>query len=459
MVTRQILPTFGKYMQLRESSILIVDDDQDVLTAVRLLLRPLVRSIDLSRYPDELKSILKQNDYDVILLDMNFKSGIQSGNEGLYWLKEIKKIKPDTQVILITAYGDIDLAVRSLKEGAEDFILKPWQNDKLIQSITDAFHKKKKAIHIPAFSPEISILGESDAMKDLMVKVQKVAPTDANILILGENGSGKDVLANLIHFHSNRNEKPLVKVDLGAITESLFESELFGHKKGSFTDAKEDRIGRIEAAQGGTLFLDEIGNIGLTQQAKLLTVIQNRHITRIGSNVPSQIDIRLICATNLPLSELANEHRFRKDLLYRINTVDLRLPPLRERGKDIEVLANHFIKTYATKYYKPDLKLGSSAIAKLLSYNFPGNVRELQYTIERAVILCDKDELTASEIVFSNIESQLPEEIDDETKLSTVEKNAVIHVLEKHHGNITKAAKELGITRTALYRRLNKYDI
>ncbi len=446
-------------MQLRESSILIVDDDQDVLTAVRLLLRPLVKSIEFSRYPDEIKSLLKQKDFDVILLDMNFKSGIQSGNEGLYWLKEIKKLKPETQVILITAYGDIDLAVRSLKEGAEDFILKPWQNDKLIQSVTDAFQKKKKNIHSTVISSELSLLGDSEVMKDLMVKVQKVAPTDANILILGENGSGKDVLANMIHFHSSRNEKPFVKVDLGAITESLFESELFGHKKGSFTDAKEDRMGRIEAAQGGTLFLDEIGNIGLTQQAKLLTVIQNRHITRIGSNIPSQIDIRLICATNLPLTELANEHRFRKDLLYRINTVDLRLPPLRERGRDIELLANHFIKTYATKYFKPDLKLGPSAINKLLSYNFPGNVRELQYTIERAVILCDKDELTASEIVFSNIESHIPDEIDNETKLSTVEKNAVIRVLEKHHGNITKAAKELGITRTALYRRLNKYDI
>lgn len=458
MVSRQNFPTFGKYMKLRESNILIVDDDPDVLTAVRLLLKPLVKSIEFSRYPDEIKSLLKQKDFDIILLDMNFKSGIQSGNEGLYWLREIKKVAPESSVILITAYGDIDLAVRSLKEGAEDFILKPWQNEKLILSLHDAFKKQKKN-HGSQVTNDMNLLGESDRMKDLMLKVSKVAPTDANILILGENGSGKDVLAHQIHYHSNRADKPFVKVDLGALTESLFESELFGHKKGSFTDAREDRIGRIEAAQGGTLFLDEIGNISLTQQAKLLTVIQNRHITRIGSNVPSQVDIRLISATNLPLVELANEQRFRRDLLYRINTVDLLLPPLRDRGKDIEVLAKHFLTTYGNKYFKPDLTLGPTAIQKLMSYSFPGNIRELQYTIERAVILCDKEELTATEIIFSNLEtSAKPVDIDD-MKLSNVEKNTVIRVLEKHNGNITQAAKELGITRTALYRRLNKYEI
>lgn len=458
MVSRQILPTFGRYMKLRESNILIVDDDPDVLTAVRLLLKPLVKSIEFSRYPDEIKSLLKAKDYDIILLDMNFKSGIQSGNEGLFWLKEIKKIAPKSCVILITAYGDIDLAVRSLKEGAEDFILKPWQNDKLIESLHDAFKKQKKGIQ-EIVAPDVTLLGESDQMKDLMLKVGKVAPTDANVLILGENGSGKDVLAHQIHYYSNRADKPFVKVDLGALTESLFESELFGHKKGSFTDAREDRMGRIEAAQGGTLFLDEIGNINLTQQSKLLSVIQNRHITRIGSNMPSQVDIRLICATNLPLSELANEQRFRRDLLYRINTVDLVLPPLRDRGNDIELLAKHFLGIYNTKYTKPYLKLGASAINKLMGYSFPGNIRELQYTIERAVILCDKDELTASEILFSNLEVGHKQHESDDMKLSNVEKNTVIRVLEKHNGNITQAAKELGITRTALYRRLNKYEI
>lgn len=457
MTDSQIFPKFGKYMNLRESSILIVDDDPDVLTAVRLLLKPLVRSISFSRYPDEIKSLLKEHDFDIILLDMNFRSGIHSGNEGLFWLKEIKKIKPKVMVILITAYGDIDLAVRSLKEGAEDFILKPWQNEKLINSLHSAFKKQVKST--PAPPDAIRLLGESEKMKDLMVKVSKVAPTDANVLILGENGSGKDVLAHQIHYLSSRADKPLIKVDLGALTESLFESELFGHKKGSFTDAREDRIGRIEAAQGGTLFLDEIGNINLTQQAKLLTVIQNRHITRIGSNIPSQVDIRLICATNLPMSELANEQRFRRDLLYRINTVDLLLPPLRERDKDIEILAKYFLQTYSAKYFKPDLKLGRGALEALMSYPFPGNIRELQYTIERAVILCDKDELTASEIIFSGIESSQKLADAADFKLSSVEKNTVIKVLEKHSGNITKAAKELGITRTALYRRLNKYEI
>ncbi len=447
-------------MKLKDSTILIVDDDLDVLTAVRLLLKPLVKSIDFSRYPDELKSLLKEKEYDIILLDMNFRSGIQSGNEGLYWLKEIKRIRPETQVILITAYGDIDLAVRSLKEGAEDFVLKPWQNEKLIGSISDAFQKKKKSHSLQAAQlPEVSLLGESEIMKSLMIKAEKVAATDANILILGENGTGKDVLASIIHFHSIRADKPLVKVDLGALTESLFESELFGHKKGSFTDAKEDRIGRIEAAQGGTLFLDEIGNISLTQQAKLLTVIQNRHITRIGSNVPSQIDIRLISATNLPMSELANEHRFRRDLLYRINTVDLVLPPLRERDQDIELLAKHFLKQYAQKYFKPDLVLGEQAVSKLMTYSWPGNIRELQYTIERAVILCDKNELTANEIIFSSLETPIEHKSDHDFSLSNVEKNTVIKVLEKHNGNISKAAKELGITRTALYRRLSKYEI
>ncbi|MEP7269555.1 MAG: sigma-54 dependent transcriptional regulator [Saprospiraceae bacterium] len=446
-------------MKLRNSNILIVDDDPDVLTAVRLFLKPQVKSIEFSKYPQEIKTLLKEKDFDVILLDMNFKSGIHSGNEGLFWLKEIKKIKPDTQVILITAYGDIDLAVRSLKEGAEDFILKPWQNEKLLQSLHDALVKKKGTPSSAISEVDPSVLTESDIMQDLLVKVKKVAPTDANVLILGENGSGKDVLANLIHFHSSRADKPFIKVDLGALSESLFASELFGHKKGSFTDAREDRVGRIEAAQGGTLFLDEIGNINLNQQAKLLTVIQNRHITRIGSNVPSNVDIRLICATNIPVTELANEQRFRRDLLYRINTVDMVIPPLRARGRDIEILANHFLKMYKEKYFKSDLKLGASAVAKLMSYSFPGNIRELQYTIERAVILCDMDVLTASEIIFSNIESNLPNEEMDDSKLSSVEKNTVIRVLEKHNGNISKAAKELGITRTALYRRLNKYDI
>jgi two-component system response regulator HydG len=298
------------------------------------------------------------------------------------------------------------------------------------------------------------LLGESEIMRDIFFKVQKIAPTDANILILGENGTGKDLIAKAIHQHSLRAEKPYIKVDVGALTETLFESELFGHKKGAFTDAREDRVGRFESGNGGTLFLDEIGNISLHQQAKLLSVLQNRQVTRLGSNQSTPIDIRLICATNVPLTELANEMKFRKDLIYRINTVEIVVPPLRKREEDIVILARHFDKIYTNKYMKP--------LQKLKSYHFPGNVRELQYTIERAVIMAEGDVLQAKDLIFSPIESATPrsdEPQDLDLKLSTIEKNAILKVIEKHNGNISKAAKELGLTRTALYRRLSKYDI
>ncbi len=297
-------------------------------------------------------------------------------------------------------------------------------------------------------------------MQDIFYKIEKVAPTDANILILGENGTGKDLIAKAIHERSLRAKKPFVKVDVGALTESLFESELFGHKKGAFTDAREDREGRFESANGGTLFLDEIGNISLQQQAKLLTVLQNRQVTRLGSNQSMPIDIRLICATNVPLHELANEQRFRKDLIYRINTVEITIPPLRKRPEDIVLLANHYAKQYAEKYFKPGVELNKPAIDKLKSYHYPGNVRELQYTIERAIIMSDESILKESDLIFSPIESATARA--DEPKdfnLSNLEKNTILRVIEKHNGNITKAAKELGLTRTALYRRLNKYEI
>ena len=307
---------------------------------------------------------------------------------------------------------------------------------------------------------ETELLGKSEIMRDIFYKIQKIAPTDANILILGENGTGKDLIAKAIHHFSNRSMKPFVKVDVGALTESLFESELFGHKKGAFTDAREDRAGRFETAQGGTLFLDEIGNISLHQQARLLSVLQNRQVIRLGSNEPIAIDIRLICATNVPISELANESRFRKDLIYRINTVEIIVPPLRKRGNDILLLAQHFTNVYASKYLKPELKLDHSAKEKLLGYHYPGNVRELQYTIERAVIMAEEQVLKANDILFSPIESA-PVLIgeDGQLNLGAVEKNTILRVIEKHNGNISKAAKELGITRTALYRRLDKYDI
>lgn len=453
-------------MVLKNASILIVDDDIDVLTAVKLLLKTEAREVVTEKNPENIRALLDKTAFDVILLDMNFNSSINTGNEGIFWLKKIREFKSNAAVIMITAYGDIDLAIRSLKEGATDFVVKPWHNEKLLNTIREAIRKQESGKAPQGWSREgesvigKELLGESEAMEEIFFKIEKVAPTDANILILGENGTGKDLIAKAIHQRSLRANKPLVKVDVGALTESLFESELFGHKKGAFTDAREDRAGRFEAANGGTLFLDEIGNISLHQQAKLLTVLQNRQVQRLGTNQPIPIDIRLVCATNVPLTELANENKFRKDLIYRINTVEIMVPPLRKRQEDIVLLANFFMKQYATKYFKPIIGFDASAINKLKQYHFPGNVRELQYSIERAVIMCDKDVLEASDLLFSPIESsvQLDAEVR-ETNLSAVEKNTILKVIEKHHGNISKAAKELGLTRTALYRRLNKYDI
>ncbi|MBL7761623.1 MAG: sigma-54-dependent Fis family transcriptional regulator [Sediminibacterium sp.] len=451
-------------MRLKKARILVIDDDADVLTAVRVLLRTEVKEVHTTRNPEQIPQLLLQHAFDLVLLDMNFNASINTGNEGIYWLKRIREIKPDVQVIMITAYGDIDLAVRSLKEGAADFMVKPWHNDKLLSAMesvlekTDGVGEKKSKDQLLA--PHSNIVGSSAEMEDIFIKISKIAPTDANILILGENGTGKDLIATAIHEQSMRRNQPYVKVDVGALTESLFESELFGHKKGAFTDAREDRIGRFESANGGTLFLDEIGNISLHQQARLLSVLQNRQVTRLGTNQPVSIDIRLICATNLPLSELANEKRFRKDLIYRINTVEIVVPPLRKRKADIPLLAEHFARIYAARYLKPDIHFHPSALEKLQSYHFPGNVRELQYTIERAVIMSDGPEIGVADLLFSPLESVSGEESYPENmQLSDVEKQTIRRVVDKHHGNITRAAKELGITRTALYRRLSKYDI
>jgi two-component system, NtrC family, response regulator HydG len=452
-------------MNIRTASILVIDDDQDVLTAVRLLLKTEVKNVVTEKNPQNLRWLLSQDVYDVILLDMNFTSSINTGNEGLFWLNEIKKLKSDSSVIMITAYGDIDLAVRSLKEGATDFVIKPWHNEKLIATIKEALKKKESkaaaAGHADADSLKgKELIGESSVMEEIFLKIEKIAPTEANILILGENGTGKDLIAKAIHQRSMRADKAFVKVDVGALTESLFESELFGHKKGSFTDAREDRIGRFEMANEGTLFLDEIGNISLHQQAKLLSVLQNRQISRIGSNEIIPIDIRLICATNVSLPELANENRFRKDLIYRINTVEIIMPPLRKRDNDIILLAKHFAKLYSNKYMKPAPEFDKKAVEKLLNYNYPGNVRELQYTIERAVIMADENVLQTKDLIFSPLETpSVSENEPAELKLSAIEKNTILKVIEKHNGNITKAARELGLTRTALYRRLSKYDI
>jgi DNA-binding NtrC family response regulator len=447
-------------MVLKNASILVVDDDTDILTAVRLLLKTETAEVVTEKNPENIRSILQKRSFDLIMLDMNFTSSINTGNEGIFWLNEIKKMGSKAAVIMITAYGDIDLAVRSLKEGAADFVVKPWHNEKLIQTIKDTLAKNQGLPVTSTSDFQQGMIGNSAIMQDIFHKTMKIAPTDANILILGENGTGKDLIAKAIHDHSLRKDKPFIKVDLGALTDSLFESELFGHKKGAFTDAREDRIGRFEAAHGGTVFLDEIGNISLVQQAKLLSVLQNRTVIRLGTNEQIPVNIRLICATNLPLNELANEQKFRKDLIYRINTVELTMPPLRKREEDVFLLANHFSSVYATKYLKPSMTIDQKAKEKLMTYPFPGNVRELQYSIERAVIMSEGSVLSADDIIFSPLEHALSNsQEDDDLKLSTIEKNTILKVIEKNHGNITKAARELGLTRTALYRRLSKYDI
>lgn len=450
-------------MKLHQANILIVDDDKDVLTAVRFLLKMEVRTIWTDTNPENIQKLIAENNIDIILLDMNFKSSINTGNEGLFWLKEIKKWKPSQSVIMITAYADIDLAIKSLKEGAADFIVKPWHNENLVNILSETLLKQAApdvSERTDERKTDIKIVGESESMRFLFHKLQKIAPTDANILILGENGTGKDLVARYIYQLSLRRNRPYVKVDVGSLAETLFESELFGHKKGAFTDAREDRAGLIEAADKGTLFLDEIGNISLQQQAKLLTVLQNREITRLGANTPTPIDIRLLSATNLAMRELSNEARFRKDLIYRINTVEITVPPLRERGEDIILLAEYFLEMYEKKYFKQKFRLSDAARKKLMVYQYPGNVRELQYTIERGVIMADSNVLKAEDITFSPIEHKEESTQPIPThNLEDLERAAIEQVLQKQNGNVSQAAKELGVTRGALYRRLEKYGL
>ena len=448
-------------MVLKKAKILVIDDDVDVLTAMRLLLKPLVSEIVIEKNPSNIGSQIESKKFNLIILDMNFNGLVNTGNEGIFWLNKIKKSSPETAVILMTAYADIDLAIRGLKEGASDFLVKPWNNEKIINTITtilksEKSQKKKKGNFS---SSNLPIVGESDVMEDVFLKLKKVGPTDANVLILGENGTGKDLIARALHENSNRKDKPFVKVDVGALTSSLFESELFGYKKGAFTGANEDRQGRFEAANGGTLFLDEIGNISLGQQVRLLTVLQNRQVTPLGSNDAIDIDIRLICATNENPIVLADEKKFRKDLIYRINTLDITVPPLRDRGSDILLLAKHFVSIYEEKYNKEPFEFDMGFVKKLKSHNFPGNVRELQYILERAVIMTDGNVLKPEDLVFSSIERSVQATAPKSLNLDDVEKNAILTVLEKHKGNISKSAKELGITRAALYRRLEKYEL
>ncbi len=453
-------------MLLKNAKILAIDDDQDILVAVKMLLRPEVREIITEKNPEKIPSLLAQNQFDLILLDMNYKSSLNTGNEGIFWLRKIREINKTVAVIMITAYGDIDLAVRSVKEGANDFVLKPWRNEKLLATLEDTLDKvndgkAKSSKNSNQKSQGLQLLGESEAMQDVLYKIEKIAPTDANILILGENGTGKSEVAKLIHQKSLRNQNAFIHADLGSLTESLFESELFGHKKGAFTDAREDRAGRFEAANTGTLFLDEIGNISLPQQAKLLTVLQNREVIRLGTNAPISIDIRLISATNAPIKEMASQNQYRKDLIYRLNTIEIMLPPLRVRGNDVIVLGEYFMKIYAEKYRKTLFGIDDKAKEKLRKYAFPGNIRELQHSLERAVIMSDNQELTARDLdLNSSLESPMMVNFENSTlRIDELEKSTILKAIERHDGNITKAARELGLTRTALYRRLGKYDI
>lgn len=448
-------------MVLKKAQILVIDDDADVLTALRLLLKPLVKEIVTETNPSNINLQIESKKFDVIILDMNFNGLVNTGNEGIFWLNKIKKASPETAVILMTAYVDIDLAIRGLKEGASDFLVKPWNNEKVIDTIrslvkADKSKDKKKNTLAASSQP---IIGASEAMEDVFMKIQKVGPTDANVLILGENGTGKDLIARALHDNSHRKDEPFVKVDVGSLSSSLFESELFGYKKGAFTDAREDRKGRFEAANGGTLFLDEIGNISIGQQVRLLTVLQNRQVTPIGSNTAIPIDIRLICATNLEPQVLADEKKFRKDLIYRINTVDITVPPLRKRDSDIVLLANYFVSIYEEKYSKEPFELAPAFVQNLKDHEFPGNVRELQYILERAVIMSDGNVLQPDDLVFSSIERSVETPTVQTTNLDDLEKNTILKVLEQNKGNISKSAKELGITRAALYRRLDKYGL
>lgn len=450
--------------------ILIIDDDEDVLLAAKLLLKKHAQQVTIEKNPKKIPFLLNNDTYDVILLDMNFSKDTTSGKEGFYWLSEIIEKDPKAVVILITAFGDVEMAVKALKEGATDFVLKPWQNDKLIATLNtavklkrsynevDKLRKAKKQLEEDINQPFRDIIGSSPAMQHIYKLVDKVAGTDANVLILGENGTGKELIARAIHQKSLRSDSVYVGVDMGAITETLFESELFGHKKGAFTDAHADRTGRFEAANGGTLFLDEIGNLSLPLQSKLLAALQNREITRLGDNKITPIDIRLVCATNMPLAEMVENNEFRQDLLYRINTVEINLPPLRERLEDIPQLVSHFIEMYAKKYRKEVRGIQEGALEKLKKYNWPGNVRELQHAIERAIIMSEEEELTTMDFFFLSGSSSTPSS-PDSFNLEEVERSVIEKALERHNGNISKAAKELGLTRASLYRRLEKYGL
>jgi DNA-binding NtrC family response regulator len=457
-------------MEKTNARILIVDDDKDVLMAARLFLKQHLEIVHTEENPENIPNLLNSENYDLILLDMNFSPDATSGKEGFHWLNKILEIDSATTVILITGYGDIELAVQGIKEGATNFLLKPWDNKKLLATINTTLQlrqskveladlkNKQKVLMADQHQAHGHIIGKSPAMEKVMTAANKVAQTEANVLILGENGTGKELIARAIHLASKRSDEVFISVDLGAITESLFESELFGFKKGAFTDAKEDRAGRFEAADKGTIFLDEIGNLSLALQAKLLSVLQNRTVIRLGTNKPIPIDVRLICATNMPLYQMVNEGKFRQDLLYRINTVEVNMPPLRDRLEDIPFLIDHFLEIYCKKYKIPMKRVSESTMARLKKHNWPGNIRELQHSVERAVIMSDGNILQPHDFFLSQAEEDKSLDTTN-LNLEETEKMLIRKVIDKHGGNISKAAKELGLTRASLYRRIEKYGL
>ena len=451
----------------KQGTILVVDDNKAVLNALEMLLAGVFREVITLRTPNQIEAILESGRVDVVLLDMNFSAGINTGNEGLYWLSRIKEYAAEIPVVLFTAYADIDLAVRAVKEGATDFVVKPWDNAKLVATLLAAYRlhesrrevkqlKAKEEVLKGQLSPERTVVwGESDVMRRVRQLIEKVAVTDANVLITGENGTGKEIVAREIHALSGRRGEVMISVDMGAITETLFESELFGHVKGAFTDAREDRVGKFEAANKGTLFLDEIGNLSYALQSKLLATLQSRKVIRVGSNKPIDVNIRLICATNSDLSRMVKEGTFREDLLYRINTIHVEVPPLRERGNDILLLAEAFLRDYGRKYRKPELSFSGETRQRLLGYSWPGNVRELQHTVEKAVIMCDRQVLTPEDFLFKSE----PSEMAPLETLEDMEREMIRKALERHEGNLSAVASRLGITRQTLYNKMKKFNL
>jgi DNA-binding NtrC family response regulator len=474
---------------VQDGKILIVDDDQDILTAGNLLLKRHYGQVITCEKPELIEQLMSKHDFDAILLDMNFSPGESSSEQGFIWLARILEIDPQAVVVLITAHGGVDIAVEAMKMGATDFIAKPWENEKLVATLSasvklrrsrseaEMLKRTNRALSDVVGTPKQPMLGNSEALQDVLSIIARSAPTDANVLILGENGTGKELAARALYQQSSRADKVFMSVDLGAITESLFESELFGHKKGAFTDARQDRVGRLQAANGGTLFLDEIGNLPLHLQAKLLTVLEQRKVAPVGANEPVEIDIRVIAATNVARDQLSHEDRFRQDLLFRLNTVEITMPPLRERPEDIPEIAAHYAEQYCRKYGRTVKEFSSAAMDAIVRYDWPGNVRALRHALERAVILSETDLFEPADFQLDTQPNQpgalinpgqiAPPDtgvvssgaISVDLNLERLEKRAIEKALQQHRYNISHAAKELGLTRAALYRRMDKHGL